>query len=108
LSGINILYLACKINIFYPIQRLSKQVEVLVEERVATESKTEQLLGEFNDMQTDAKQIEENLHQLQLEELQVPFSPPITLFSHFFQISLNHIKFLKTSDEVPVVAEKIP
>ena len=44
---------------------------MLVEERVATETKTEHLLGEFNDMQTDADQIEENLHQLQLEELQV-------------------------------------
>ncbi|XP_060572253.1 uncharacterized protein LOC132730360 [Ruditapes philippinarum] len=51
-------------------QRLSKQVEVLVEERAATESKTEHLLVEINDMQTEAKQKVENLHQPQLEELQ--------------------------------------
>jgi hypothetical protein len=50
---------------------LSKQVEVLVEERAATESKTEHLLVEINDMQTEAKQKVENLHQPQLEELQV-------------------------------------
>ncbi|XP_060572252.1 trichohyalin-like [Ruditapes philippinarum] len=52
------------------LKRLSKQVEVLVEERAATESKTEHLSGEINDKQTEAELIVENLHQQQLEELQ--------------------------------------
>lgn len=52
-------------------QRLSKQVEVLVEERVATEMKAEQMMGQISEMSSEAKHIEEELHQLQVEEMQV-------------------------------------
>ncbi|XP_053375258.1 citron Rho-interacting kinase-like [Mercenaria mercenaria] len=57
-------------NYIAKTNRLSKQVEVLVDERVATEMQTEQMMGKINEMSSEAKQIEDGLHQLQLEELQ--------------------------------------
>ena len=55
---------------FFSLQRLSKQIEVMIEERDSVEHKAEKLVGELSDMNSQARQMEEEIYKLHIEELQ--------------------------------------
>lgn len=58
-------------NYIAKTNRLSKQIEMMVEENVSkVEQKGEQMCSDINSMYTEAQTIEEELHKLQIEELQ--------------------------------------
>ncbi|KAL4223686.1 hypothetical protein ACF0H5_017154 [Mactra antiquata] len=50
--------------------RLSKQLEVLIEEKEAAELTAEKLVGHLDELHKEAKQVEGDIHQFHIEELQ--------------------------------------
>ena len=60
-----------KIIVCIIFQRLSQQLEVMVEERAAIENKAELMMAQIKDMSSEATQIEDEIHKMQIEELQV-------------------------------------